>query len=420
MNRREASKVFISYARENLGEAMRLYADLQRAGIDPWIDREDLLPGQKWKFAITRAIRESKFFIALMSQASLTKQGYVQKELREALELLDEIPEDQIFVIPVRLDDCHPSHPQLKELHRVDLFPVWEAGMQRVLVTLGVGRGFEFRPAVTAPSKAMSVLGETYETVGALALDLKTEAEGTMGVVKYRLALMSRLSVVDRIMVENLQLESHLPVSAMRRLLIAMVESSEEPSEIRAAIRGVCRANPLRGGKIRVSKQTIFTSVRSLDTFCLWLVESNVFPSVISARDWASRLSPKGSSSLIGLPGDLLLSPYINWAYLVLEQEDSPQGLDAEQIRRRLGIRHFPRGDSLVLFEYILPRHITPQFPTFCDAYASEPWPTNFRPAPSDAPYGITVPSNDSAAPLPEVVHAPVQLKHVFSARLVR
>lgn len=129
-------KVFLSYAREDIYTALRLFNDLRQAGIDVWIDKEHLLPGQNWKTTIRRAIRESRFFLALLSNNSVSKKGYVQKELRHALELLDEYPEPTIFVIPIRIDDCNPTSEKLKELHWVDIFDDWEEGLARIFKTM--------------------------------------------------------------------------------------------------------------------------------------------------------------------------------------------------------------------------------------------------------------------------------------------
>ncbi|MCP4106797.1 MAG: toll/interleukin-1 receptor domain-containing protein [Desulfobacteraceae bacterium] len=63
----EKKKVFISYAREDIEIAERLYSNLKDAGLEPWMDKEDLLPGQEWDMTITKAIRESRFFVAVLS-----------------------------------------------------------------------------------------------------------------------------------------------------------------------------------------------------------------------------------------------------------------------------------------------------------------------------------------------------------------
>jgi FlaA1/EpsC-like NDP-sugar epimerase len=126
-------RIFISYAREDLDLAERLYTDLIRAGLEPWFDKKCLFPGQTWGPHIKRAIRESDFFLALLSSKSVSKRGYVQRELKEALDVLDEFPENEIFIIPARLDNCKPSHEKIYELHWVDLFPSYDDGLRNIL-----------------------------------------------------------------------------------------------------------------------------------------------------------------------------------------------------------------------------------------------------------------------------------------------
>ena len=130
-----ASRIFISYGREDLETAKRLYNDLKGAGLEPWIDDVDLAPGQNWRQTINRAIKESRYVLTLLSSESLSKRGYVQKELKTALDVLDEFPPDDIFVIPVRIDDCKPLDERLESLHWVDLFPSYKDGLERILRT---------------------------------------------------------------------------------------------------------------------------------------------------------------------------------------------------------------------------------------------------------------------------------------------
>jgi len=125
--------VFISYARNDQVAAKRIYDRLILEGIEPWIDSVSLLPGQEWRLAITNAIRESRYFLALLSSNSVGRRGFVQREIKEALELFDEFPEMEIYIIPVRLDECNPSHERLRDLHYVDLFPSWDDGFYNLL-----------------------------------------------------------------------------------------------------------------------------------------------------------------------------------------------------------------------------------------------------------------------------------------------
>jgi hypothetical protein len=63
-------------------------------------------PGQQWDIEIRKAVRASHTILICLSQRSVSKSGYVQKEIRFALDVADEKPDDVIFLIPVCLDDC--------------------------------------------------------------------------------------------------------------------------------------------------------------------------------------------------------------------------------------------------------------------------------------------------------------------------
>ena len=108
--------IFISYAREDIEAAKRLYGDLQKKGLYPWFDQKSILAGEKWEITIKNAIKDCRYFVALLSSNSVAKRGFVNKELTQALEVLNEYPEPEIYIIPVRLDDCTPTHEKLKEL----------------------------------------------------------------------------------------------------------------------------------------------------------------------------------------------------------------------------------------------------------------------------------------------------------------
>jgi hypothetical protein len=127
--------VFISYAREDSDAAIGLYNDLKNHGLNPWLDKESLLPGQDWKNEIRKAIKNSRYVIALFSSTSVQKRGYIQKEFKYAIDVLDEFPEGEIFAIPARLDNCEIPYEKFRSIERVDLFPDWNEGVQRLLRT---------------------------------------------------------------------------------------------------------------------------------------------------------------------------------------------------------------------------------------------------------------------------------------------
>lgn len=139
--------IFISYAKEDQRVADRLYLDLENAGLSPWMDSNDLLPGQAWEREIEEAISRSSYFIALQSTRSVGKRGHVQKELRRALEVAERYPEDQLFIIPVRIEECEPTFGAVRKLHRLDLFPDYVGGLSKLLRV--VGYASRERPTIT-------------------------------------------------------------------------------------------------------------------------------------------------------------------------------------------------------------------------------------------------------------------------------
>ena len=130
--------VFLSYAREDEKSASKLYKELIEAEFKTWFDQESLAPGVSWRPTITKAIRQSRYFIALLSSRSVSKKGFVQSELRQALEVLDEYPENETYLIPARLDPCEAPHDKLKDLQWVDFFPDWDKGAEKLFRFLGV------------------------------------------------------------------------------------------------------------------------------------------------------------------------------------------------------------------------------------------------------------------------------------------
>ena len=107
-----------------------------------WMDVRKLLPGQNWPRAIESAIETSDYFVACFSSASVNKRGGFQAEVRYALDCARRMPLDDIFVAPVRLDECRVPRSIQRELQYVDLFPDWQRGVRRLSHMLRRGRGW--------------------------------------------------------------------------------------------------------------------------------------------------------------------------------------------------------------------------------------------------------------------------------------
>ncbi len=129
-------RVFLAYVQEDRVAVLRLYKALEASGLDPWMDRKKLLPGQNWKRAIERAIQLCDFFIACHSRRSVGKRGRFQSELHYALDCATRTPFEDTWLIPVRLDECRVPARIADEFHYVDLFPEWEKGVARVVAVI--------------------------------------------------------------------------------------------------------------------------------------------------------------------------------------------------------------------------------------------------------------------------------------------
>jgi len=104
-------QVFISHAKEDYGVAEMLYNYLADNGYSPWLDKKSIRVGEDWDYAIKKALRESTFVILLLSSTSVKKRGYVQKEFKYALEYSETKLVDDIYIIPILLDNCDiPQH----------------------------------------------------------------------------------------------------------------------------------------------------------------------------------------------------------------------------------------------------------------------------------------------------------------------
>lgn len=99
-------RVFLCHSSEDKPAVRELYDRLVSLGIDVWLDERKILPGQRWDREIRHAIKEAHVVIVCLSHRSIVRKGYMQSELRNVLEIGQQYPEDTVFIIPARLDDC--------------------------------------------------------------------------------------------------------------------------------------------------------------------------------------------------------------------------------------------------------------------------------------------------------------------------
>ena len=137
------ARVFISYLKENVELIEKLVEGLEIHGVDVWIDYKSLKPGVRWKDAIGKEIKTGDYFIACFSQEYHNKsKSYMNEELIIALEEIRLRKIDDVWFIPIRLDDSKipdrviGAGETLNSLQRIDLFKDWEKGINKILETI--------------------------------------------------------------------------------------------------------------------------------------------------------------------------------------------------------------------------------------------------------------------------------------------
>jgi hypothetical protein len=117
-------RVFLCHGSEDKLAIRELYHQLSKDGLDPWLDEEDILPGQDWDHEIRKAVKDADLILVCLSSRSVRRAGYLQREIRFALDVADEQPEGAIFIIPVKLDE-YQMPERLRQWHWVSLPWPW-------------------------------------------------------------------------------------------------------------------------------------------------------------------------------------------------------------------------------------------------------------------------------------------------------
>lgn len=132
-------RVFLNHSFQDKPIVRDLYQKLRAEGwIEPWLDEENLLPGQDWNLMIEKAIRGAHVILVCLSKNSINKEGYIQRELRLALDHAFSLPEGASFIIPIRLDECELPRT-LQKFQYLDYFGSQrDRAFQRLLTALKV------------------------------------------------------------------------------------------------------------------------------------------------------------------------------------------------------------------------------------------------------------------------------------------
>ncbi|HCR70617.1 MAG TPA: hypothetical protein DIW23_04160 [Anaerolineae bacterium] len=114
-------KVFLCHSKDDKFKVRKLYKRLHNDGFDVWLDEVKLMGGQDWAFEIEKAVKGSDIVVVCLSMDSINKEGYIQKEIKFALDEADKKPEGTSFIIPTRLEVCDVPN-RINRFQWVDLF----------------------------------------------------------------------------------------------------------------------------------------------------------------------------------------------------------------------------------------------------------------------------------------------------------
>lgn len=191
-------KVFLCHAHADRDPVRALYTRLTNDGVDAWLDKEKLLPGQDWELEIKKAVREADVVVVCLSK-QFNQAGFRQKEVRLALEVAMEKPEGEIFIIPARLEECDALE-SLRHLHWVDLFET--NGYEKLMLALSlraqtVRANFRKDLTLKAGVREFTFAGEEAK-LNDLGIMLEERGDFAEAIKYYELALMLSIQMDDR------------------------------------------------------------------------------------------------------------------------------------------------------------------------------------------------------------------------------
>jgi len=117
----EAGAVFLSYASEDLSVAEKIKQALEAPGVDVFLDRKELHPGEDWEAKLRRSIHQCSVFVPLISRQTLTpSRRFFRAEWKLALREDEKasFSDEEVFLLPVVIDDTSLEEPAIPSRFR--------------------------------------------------------------------------------------------------------------------------------------------------------------------------------------------------------------------------------------------------------------------------------------------------------------
>jgi len=131
-NMQPSEYAFISYSSSDREFVLKLEKELSAAGINTWLDKNDIEPGNHWDASIQDALEHSSRMIFVLSRASIASR-VVNNEFSFALT-------NKVVVIPVLSEKFSLPH-RFGIMEYIDLTDDYEAGFRKLLDECKKSRG---------------------------------------------------------------------------------------------------------------------------------------------------------------------------------------------------------------------------------------------------------------------------------------
>lgn len=118
---------FLSYARADAVQALRLADDLIAAGVSVWVDQYDIRPSQHWDRAVETAVRACAGMIVILSPRSVASPN-VADEVSVAID-------DGKILIPVLIETC-VLPLRMTRMQFIDASRDYDAALRRCLAAI--------------------------------------------------------------------------------------------------------------------------------------------------------------------------------------------------------------------------------------------------------------------------------------------
>ncbi|MGH9840567.1 MAG: TIR domain-containing protein [Blastocatellia bacterium] len=125
-----STQIFFNYAVQDKGRVAALYSKLADEGFTLWMDVKNLLPGEVREFSIGKALQDASFVLIFLSANYVNYRGHWHSVKKNAVELFENTLRDDIYLIPVLLEDCDVP----EDLQKFQPAKIYEEGEWEKLV----------------------------------------------------------------------------------------------------------------------------------------------------------------------------------------------------------------------------------------------------------------------------------------------